>query len=292
MSLKHIKDGSVRDVLLQLTEALSPLYEVAEARSIARMVVLHATRWQPHQLLQHHNQNMNTEPLIQLNIYMPDLIQGKPVQYVLGEAWFAGMTFKVDERVLIPRPETEELVNWIHQENKIIHAGILDIGTGSGCIAVGLASMLKEADLCAVDISEEALAVAAENAVMNNVKVNFYQHDILSDKGRLPADKMFDIIVSNPPYVTESDKPEMKKNVLEYEPHLALFVPAHNPLVHFKAIITFAGQRLRTGGRLYFEINEAYGEEISNMLSEAGYKSIHLRKDMQGRHRMIKATVL
>jgi release factor glutamine methyltransferase len=192
----------------------------------------------------------------------------------------------VNESVLIPRPETEELVDWIRNENDLNkNLQILDIGTGSGCIAISLKHEFPFATVDAFDISNEALETARKNAAQNGLEVNFSEVDILN----APAfDKKWDIIVSNPPYVLENEKLQMHSNVLEYEPHLALFVPDNDPLLFYREIALFAKKQLNANGKLYFEINRAYGQATVDMLSELGFQHIELRKDISGNDRMVR----
>jgi release factor glutamine methyltransferase len=210
----------------------------------------------------------------------------EPIQYVLGETEFYGNRFKVSPAVLIPRPETEELVDWILKSEIKPEAKILDIGTGSGCIAISLKKGNPDFEVTAMDISEEALLVANENAALNRSEIKFFRYDILSSEP-LPR-QVWDVIVSNPPYVTESEQQIMNTNVLEFEPKLALFVPDADSLIFYKAIIRFAGIHLNEGGFLFLEINEKFGAEMATLLTRSGYK-VELKKDINGRDRMVKA---
>ncbi len=213
----------------------------------------------------------------------------EPIQYIIGETEFYDLKLKVNPSVLIPRPETEELVDWIiknHKNNKKIN--ILDIGTGSGCIPLALKNNLPNAKVFAIDISETALETAKQNAKLNNLDVSFTQLDILNAEIKQKFEK-FDIIVSNPPYIREKEKELMHKNILENEPHLALFVGDNDALVFYKAIIHFAKNHLKKQGNLYFEINEAYGNEIITLLKENEYQDIEFKKDINGKDRMIRA---
>jgi len=215
-----------------------------------------------------------------------------PIQYIIGETEFYGLPFYVDKSVLIPRPETEELVSWIVREVKIkkpslsepIPYNILDIGTGSGCIAIALAKNLPKAKVWALDVSEKAIEVAQNNAKLNQVNIHFLNEDILSLKS-LP--EKFDSIVSNPPYVRELEKNEIKNNVLQNEPHLALFVKDNDPLLFYDKIADFAKENLKPKGKLYFEINQYLGKETVQLLKEKGFKNIELKKDIFGKDRMI-----
>ena len=210
-----------------------------------------------------------------------ELKENKPIQYILGEAEFYGLKFKVNKHTLIPRPETEELVDWILKEE---FSSALDIGTGSGCIAITLAKNTN-AKITAIDVSEYALQVAKENARINEVEINFLQQDILQTTS-LPK---VDVIVSNPPYVLESEKEKMQANVLEYEPNLSLFVADNDPLIFYKKIGALAEKSLNCGGKLYFEINDQYGAEITNMLSDIGFVDIASKKDINDKDRMVTA---
>ncbi|WP_299315331.1 peptide chain release factor N(5)-glutamine methyltransferase [uncultured Aquimarina sp.] len=216
-----------------------------------------------------------------------------PIQYIVGDTEFYGLLFKVDKNVLIPRPETEELVDWIIKDCKSKEGSrkikILDIGTGSGCIAISLAKNLPEAEVYAIDVSEEALKIANANAVHNNVEINFLREDIL----RLDAlEDVFDIIVSNPPYVRELEKQEIKPNVLENEPHLALFVSDQDPLIFYRTITSLAKKNLVAGGLLYFEINQYLGIETKNMIERYGFQYVTLCKDLYNNDRMIRAVLI
>ena len=212
-----------------------------------------------------------------------------PVQYLLGTTSFYDLNFEVNKNVLIPRPETEELVDWIVQDNKKSENSIkiLDIGTGSGCIAISLAKNIPNSKITGIDISEKALKIAQKNAIKNNVAVTFLKKNILKTSN---LEQIFDIIVSNPPYVRNLEKNEIKKNVLDYEPHLALFVDDDDALIFYRTIATLALKNLSENGRLYFEINQFLGLETVQLLEKLGYKNIELRKDIYGNDRMIKAS--
>lgn len=217
----------------------------------------------------------------------------EPIQYIIGNTEFYGFTFFVDENTLIPRPETEELVEWILlevdklQSNNTSKLFILDIGTGTGCIPISLAKNLPATTISAIDVSTDAIKVAQKNALLNNVEINFIEADILQTK-TLP--QQFDIIISNPPYVRELEKAEIQNNVLQNEPHLALFVSDENPLLFYDKIADLAKQHLTKNGLLFFEINQYLGNETVKMLTKKGFKNIELRKDLFGKDRMIKVT--
>lgn len=217
----------------------------------------------------------------------------KPIQHIIGTACFMDLDFKVNEHVLIPRPETEELVRWILKdaENLKRPLTILDMGTGSGCIPISLDKNLTDAKVFGLDISKDALKVAEENNALLNSDVKFYEADILSldmETSAIELDEKFDIIISNPPYVRELEKAEMQNNVIDHEPGLALFVPDEDPLKFYSAVVNFAADHLNENGCLYLEINQYLGEETKKLLHESIFKTIELRKDMFGNDRMLK----
>lgn len=233
------------------------------------------------------------------NAIVSDLQQEKPIQYITGETWFYGLQFEVNENTLIPRPETEELVEWIIESQKSNvqsqTLAILDIGTGTGCIPISLKSNLPQVNVSAIDVSDHALEVAKRNAELNKVEINFIQANILEvqDLSQLstPNSQLrtnFDIIVSNPPYVRNLEKQEIKKNVLEYEPHLALFVEDTDALLFYRKIAQLALKNLSPNGLLFFEINQYLGNETVELLKNLGFKNIELKKDLYGNDRMIK----
>ncbi len=228
------------------------------------------------------------------NAILAQLQQDKPIQYITGEAWFYGLKFEVNENTLIPRPETEELVEWILNSSITQHPSpniILDIGTGTGCIPIALKANLPQANISAIDVSEKAIEVAKRNAELNKVEVNFIQANILEveDLSQLPSS--FNIIVSNPPYVRNLEKQEIKKNVLDYEPHLALFVEDTDALLFYRKIAQLAIKNLSPNGLLFFEINQYLGNETVELLQNLGFKNIELKKDMFGNDRMIRCSI-
>jgi len=211
----------------------------------------------------------------------------EPIQYILGQSEFSGLLLKVNPAVLIPRPETEELVQWIISSQKTVPSRVLDIGTGSGCIALGLKKAFAGSSVSACDISEEALVVARENAFINQLDIKFFSADILNWENYSGWGET-ELIVSNPPYVTIRDKSCMKKNVTDFEPHQALFAPDNDPLKFYRQIARFSSKWLTENGVLYFEINEQYGHQVVEILYSAGFATVEIRKDMQGKERMIK----
>ncbi|PRX49671.1 peptide chain release factor N(5)-glutamine methyltransferase [Salegentibacter salegens] len=223
-----------------------------------------------------------------LDLALARLKKHEPIQHIIGETEFFGLTFKVDKNVLVPRPETEELIEWILEDFSEEEAlKILDIGTGSGCIAISLAKNLPEAKISAIDISEEALKIAAQNSEINKVQLDFIQQDILQLEN---LKENYEIIVSNPPYVRELEKKEMHRNVLDYEPETALYVKDGNPLIFYEKIMKLAKTALNPGGKLYFEINQYLAEETEKMMQKQGFKT-ELRKDLFGNFRMLKGEV-
>jgi len=227
--------------------------------------------------------------IVRINEIISELKEYKPIQYILGETEFYGCNIKINQNTFIPRPETEELVRWILDETGGNRCKIFDIGTGSGCIAIALAKNNIFAKVFASDYSEKALKIARGNAGINNTDITFFNFNINFPE-TLDILDIYDIIVSNPPYVTESEKRKMKENVLKYEPNDALFVPDSDPLIFFRAILQFAQSKLQSGGDIFFEINERFGEQMVQLLEEFNYHHIILRKDINDKNRMIKGT--
>ena len=268
---------------------LDPLFPKEEVDSFFYLVIDHYLGLERFILAMQPNLVVSKENEDPLFFALSQLKQERPIQHILGKAHFCELEFRVDENVLIPRPETEELVYWIINEvqkgDPREEVKILDIGTGSGCIAISLAKNLPNAKVYALDISKKALQIAGENAMDNGVDIVFLEADILSLEGF--KDK-FDVIVSNPPYVRELEKLEMKNNVVEHEPGLALFVSDGDPLIFYKKITRFALSHLKKGGVLFFEINQYLGEEMKQLLEAENFSEIDLRKDMFGNDRMLK----
>ena len=269
----------------QLWQRLVPVYGKGEAQAIARLIYEVRYGLTLSDLLMGRDSNVPQDELEQIAIRLE---RQEPVQYILGQAEFCGRTFIVNKHVLIPRPETAELCQWIIATNA---THILDIGTGSGCIAITLAAEMPEAEVTAWDISEEALKVAKENAKRTNVHVKFEQVDALhltSDICHQTSD-VFDLIVSNPPYICNKERVAMEANVLEHEPHTALFVPDDDPLLFYRAIAQYGQTALKEGGWLYFEMNPLYAEPLREMLSKMSYHDIEIKEDQYGKQRMIRA---
>jgi len=267
---------------------LSNVYPETEIQSFFTILVefkLHLSRIQ---LALEHNFELDNDDFVFLKNALLKLKNQIPVQYIVGETAFYGLMFKVDKNVLIPRPETEELVEWIVQNYKKSESlKILDIGTGSGCIAISLAKNLPNAKVSALDISLEAINVAKNNAAFNQVSIDFINANILT-LDKLP--NTFALIVSNPPYVRESEKDQMQQNVLSNEPHIALFVKNENPLLFYDKIAELAKNHLSENGVLYFEINQYLGTETVDLLKTKGFKNLELKKDIYGVDRMVKCS--
>ncbi|MEL1243940.1 peptide chain release factor N(5)-glutamine methyltransferase [Flavobacterium sp. DGU11] len=277
----------LKDYRTSFLEKLTPLYDAMEAESFFNIALEELKGWKRIDLAMNPDAVLKDDEIIQWNNVLEQLEKHKPIQYIFGRAHFYGLEFEVDENTLIPRPETEELVEWIIKENEYKgQIKILDIGTGSGCIAISLAKNLPDAEVFAIDVSEKALAVAKKNAGTNGVTVKFLLQDIL-EAVSLPD--TFDIIVSNPPYVRELEKAEINPNVLEYEPHLALFVTDSDPLLFYRKIALLAKSGLTENGRLYFEINQYLGNETVEMLEEYKFSEVTLKKDIYGNDRMVSA---
>lgn len=271
----------MKEILQRIDDALGGRYAAAELETIKKALCLEYLGISAVSFYTKENVSADTA---KLDKALERLAAGEPLQYVIGSTPFCGLNFKVDGRVLIPRPETAELVDWVAQDATKTGT-LLDVGTGSGCIAISLAHRLAGWKVQGWDISEGALEVARENSRLNGTEVEFRKVDILNAS----VDSGFDVIVSNPPYVMESEKNQMEDTVLEFEPHLALFVSDSDPLFFYKAIAAFGHRTLNTGGRLYFEINPLLVEEMKDMLMGAGYRDVQVRNDIFGKPRMIKA---
>ena len=276
----------MRRITQKIKEELGSYYSEGEVTALTRIIATEVLGIASITYYLKDNVIFTPEEEAMLSSTIERLKKQEPIQYILGYSDFCGLRFKVTPATLIPRPETSELVEWIaaDYDKKIVN--ILDIGTGSGCIAISLAHKIPQSCVTAWDISPDALAVATENSKANNTEVEFAQVDILSHQ---PGGEEFDIIVSNPPYIKENEKSAMHSNVLDWEPHTALFVPDNDPLLFYRTIAQKGLALLKPGGALYFEINRAHGKETMEMLAALGYTDIELRKDFADNDRMVKA---
>lgn len=277
---------SIKKIISIIKSELNELYPVNEINSIIFLIFEKLMDISRTQLLLSKDQEINDKIYHEIKHILNDLKAYKPIQYILGETEFYNLKFKVFPEVLIPRPETEELVEWIIKDHIDMPLKILDIGTGSGCIAISLAKNLSRSTVYACDISNSALKAAEINSKLNNTSIRLLNIDILNSTHKLH--EKFDIIVSNPPYVTEQEKTLMHKNVLDYEPELALFVGDDDPLAFYRAILEFGLNHLNTNGKIYFEINELFGQEIICLMEKKGYKESTLLQDINGKDRMVK----
>ncbi|WP_321514843.1 peptide chain release factor N(5)-glutamine methyltransferase [Marinifilum fragile] len=279
--------NNIQSTINYIKKELESIYSSRESESIAYILLEELLNYSRTQIQLNKTEAIQDEQFEKIKEYIADLKENKPIQYVLGEADFYELKFKVNQHTLIPRPETEELVHAIINENKDENLHVLDIGTGSGCIPICLAKHLTNANVTSVDISPGAIKTARENAKLNSVLVRFEERDILNWEAY--EWEQLDIIVSNPPYVTNAEKEKMEKNVLDFEPHTALFVSDHDPLIFYQRIAELAQEYLKEGGKLYFEINESLGKEMSELMEQKGFYNIQVRKDINGKDRMMSA---
>jgi len=271
-----------------IRSSLTAIYPENEINSIGNLIIARITGYSRTEIILNKNTKFSDNQRLQLEIFVEALKNHTPVQYVLGETEFYGLPFRVNTAVLIPRPETEELVEWIQASCSPTQSyKMLDIGTGSGCIAIALKSIFPKSELTAFDISDAALEVARQNAAMNDCNVEFRQIDILNPP---VFDTKWDIIVSNPPYIPETEKSEILANVLDFEPHTALFVPESRPLLFYETIAAFTLEHLQNGGKLFFEIHRDFGPQTVQLLQNFGFKDVVLRKDLSGNDRMVRAS--
>lgn len=278
----------VRDCRRHYSSELEKIYGSDEANALIMILLEHYFGIDRVKIAMEPELRLSESELLTLHFAVKELLKNKPIQYVLGETEFCGMKFFVEEGVLIPRPETEEMVQQLAVSHWPLAAKILDIGTGSGCIAISLAKLLKDSVVTAVDVSEKALEIAKKNAAENGAAVRFVLDDILNPKNPELIDNQYDIIASNPPYVCESEKSEMRANVLDYEPSSALFVSDNDPLIFYRKILEFAQKTLKPNGEIWFEINEKLGQEMQNLCLEKGFKNVEIIKDFRGKDRILK----
>jgi release factor glutamine methyltransferase len=276
----------LKDIANHFNKTLAASYGEEEVNAIFLLVVEKLLNYRRAEYLLKKLENCSAEVEHNFESILNELKTGKPIQYILEQTKFYGLPFKVNPSVLIPRPETEELVAWILETTAVVQdLTVLDIGTGSGCIAIALKKNLADAKISAIDVAEQSLITAQENALLNNVEIAFIQQDILKTAN---SHAKYSIIVSNPPYIKIEEKAAMHQNVLEFEPSHALFVTNENPLIFYNAIADFAIDHLKDNGNLFFEINEYLGKETIDLLLAKGFKNIELRKDMQGKDRMLR----
>ena len=299
--------NSVQDCRRYYASQLESIYGSDEANALIMILLEHYFNIDRVKIALEPDLRLSESELLTLHFAVKELLKNRPIQYIIGETEFCGMRFFVNGNVLIPRPETEEMVNHLAAtlspsfrpdierremgaEKSPANISILDIGTGSGCIAIILAKLIPNSDVTAVDVSEKALEVARKNAESNGVNVHFVLDDILNPhvKTHGRASQQFDIIVSNPPYVCESEKSEMRANVLEHEPSSALFVPDSDPLVFYRNILEFAQTALKPDGQIWFEINEKFGKETTELCREKGFKNVEIIKDFRGKERVVR----
>jgi len=286
-----IRNNSLSYLKKKYLQDLIEYYDSREAEQLLTLLIEHFFGITRNELIMNPDYRLTESEILKLHLTIKDLKKYKPVQYITGVVEFHDLKLDVTPDVLIPRPETEELVQLIAEQEKDSNLAVLDIGTGSGCIAISLSNLLNHACVYATDISDSAIRLAKINSASNNQEIGFQTHDILKDKGSI-LDKngkevLFNIIVSNPPYVTLEDKKKMHSNVIDYEPYNALFVPENNPLLYYEAILEFSGSNLNSGGRIYFEINESLGESMLTLLNKHGYNNRILRKDLSGKDRFV-----
>ena len=274
-----------------IKQTLTPIYGQHETSAFVRWIMHALLGYSSTDILMNSNRVLSEDITAEVKQIVERLKRFEPIQYILQSAEFYGLNLYVDPNVLIPRPETEELVSLIVNSKNSYAPKILDIGTGSGCIALSLKKAIPNADVWACDVSEAALSVAEKNARAHNLDVNFFRCNILATD-TINEFTVFDIIVSNPPYVLQSEKKQMQENVLSYEPHLALFVEDDDPLLFYRAIALFAQKHLNSSGVLWFEINENKGKEVEEMLVKSSFCNVHIFSDIYGKHRFVKAEKL
>lgn len=284
-----IKSNTIEEISSYLKKGLKDIFSEREVSIITQELILKRFNWNKTDFIINKQNRLSESDLLFFRSSLKRLQANEPLQYVLGSTFFYDLEIKTDKRGLIPRPETEELVDWVvnsYKENSEIK--VLDLCTGSGCIALAIKSQLPKSKISGVDVSKEALSLANENASNLDLEVTFLEQDILESTLKLSKTK-FDCWVSNPPYIPESDKADMADNVLKYEPGLALFVDNHLPIIFYERIAEHGLRHIKKGGSLFFEIHECFGEEVTFLLKNKGYVDVEIRKDLQGKDRMVKA---
>jgi release factor glutamine methyltransferase len=279
---------TIKDIRFYLAKELGEIYQEPELKAISNLIIKTILPVSGLHQLYNSSQSVSSEQASLIAGICEELKTGKPIQYILGTTTFYNCLIKVNNSTLIPRQETEELVDLIIRENQHYTGNILDLGTGSGCIAISLGVNLPKSVITGIDVSENAISLARENALLNNVAISFLKADILNFDHKLL--NKTGIIVSNPPYVRNSEKQFMSKNVLDFEPHLALFVHDSDPLIYYKAIMKIADWILIPAGKLYFEINEAMGQQVSELFNEYSYSDIKIFRDINNKDRIARGT--
>jgi release factor glutamine methyltransferase len=285
----YFKTNKIKDIREYYLSELKKIYPDSEAMTFLDLIFEHRFNVTKVERIVDPERRLSESEMLTVHADVKALKTFKPIQYILNTTEFFGLKIFVDERVLIPRPETEELVYQVIEAHKGSSGlTVLDVGTGSGAIALALKKSLPLSDVSACDVSPEALQVASKNGNGTNLHVNFFLLDILNSKD-WNGQPQYDLIISNPPYVTEAEKKFMSANVLSWEPERALFVPDDDPLIFYRQIIRFADQQLKPGGKIYFEINENFGDDVRELFQKNGYRNIDLRQDLSGKDRMVSA---
>lgn len=282
-------NNTLKDLKRQYTELLSSKFNLLESKRFLDILIEDFFNISNIRLALEPDTKLSESELLRLHFAVKDLLNDKPIQYITGISHFHDLKLTVNESVLIPRPETEELINLILNEEQSEGLKVIDVGTGSGCIAIVLKKNLRNADVTAIDVSNDAIKVAEHNTINNKLNIAFKQIDILKTDS-FSSFPMFDIVVSNPPYVTQSDKKLMQKNVVDFEPSQALFVDDKNPLIFYIAILNFCQIHLKNGGRIYFEINEHKGGEMLMLFERFNYQDANIHRDVHGKERFITAS--
>jgi release factor glutamine methyltransferase len=284
-----VKDNSIASVLGYFEERLSPTFSSREIKTIAKSFIAKRLNWEKSDFLMRQKDTVSESDLLYFRSAVKRILAGEPFQYVLGTTFFYNLELDTDQRALIPRPETEELVDWMIKDFTSLKEGtLIDIGTGSGCIALAMKKALTKWSVTAVDVSKEALSLVAQNALKNQLEVALIEDSALNFNEALYADK-YTVIVSNPPYIPKKDSAQMAQHVLDFEPELALFVSDDNPLIFYQQIAEFALKKLALNGALYVELNEDLAHETKALLNKIGFNHTEIRQDLQGRNRMLKA---
>lgn len=284
-----VATNALKDVVAYFENNLSDTFTQREIKTIAKAFICERFNWSDSDyLIQRSQATCSESDLLYFRNAVKRIKSGEPFQYVLGKTWFYDVLLKIDRRALIPRPETEELVDWILKNNTLTAPKIVDIGTGSGCIPIALKKHLPQAIVTGLDVCDAALDLAIENAKFQDVDVAFFKYDVLQPNDSVEG-QVFDIVVSNPPYIPIEEKHTMAKHVVDYEPEKALFVPQDKPLLFYEHIIDFTTTHLASEGLLYLEIHEELADGVVDVLEKASFKAICCKKDLQGKNRMIKA---